>query len=326
MNYGTRMRVTRITMNLVIEVLEQSAGVLRLRHREKSTRAIAKTYGPKVGTYIVQSGNVVLAAWAPMEDRVNAETARINEAVKPKHDSAEVPLPRGQWVSVTEGPRDEPRASLVARMDSLAADALGDIAPNLLRPTSLALARGLDAGGKRIIGEMKKLGLDLDAPFDVRNPEAVTWTAEQSATLVKRVNEQSRNILRTILTDGMREGKSYQKIAREIRERFKRDGTFSNKVPGPRHVRTRAELIAVTEIGNAYEEGSRQVVERLNKKVKMRKRWITVGDERVSDMDIANAAMGWIKFPGVFSSGHSRPLSHPGCRCVAIYRTLGRGR
>lgn len=308
--------------NLLMEVLEVSVGVLRLRHREKVQREIGKVYGPQVGEYLVQSGNVVLAKWASQEDRVNAETARINEAVKSKHVVVKAPVTPGQWVSATEGPGDEPRAALTARMDALADAALGDIAPNLLRPSSLALAKGLDAGGKRIIAEMKKLGLDLDAPFDVRNPQAVKWTAEQSATLVKRVNDQTRNVLRTILTEGMKDGKSYQKIAREIRERFKRDGTFSNKVPSPRHVRTRAELISVTEIGHAYEEGSRQVVERLNKTVKMRKRWITVGDERVSDMDIANSGMGWIKFPRVFNSGHSRPLSHPGCRCVAIYRPI----
>ena len=51
----------------------------------------------------------------------------------------------------------------------------------------------------------------------------------------------------------MKDGKSYQEIAREIRERFKRDGKFSGKVAGPRHVCTRAELVAVTETGHAYE-------------------------------------------------------------------------
>ena len=309
-------------MNLIIEVLEQSAGVLRLRHREKSTRKIATVYGPKVGGYLVRSGNVALAAWKPMEDRVNAETARIHESLHQKNRLYKAPATPGWELPITEAHKTPPSPPLVARMDALVDAALGGIGGNLLRPTSLALARGLDAGGKRIIAEMKKLGLDLDAPFDVRNPQAVTWTAEESALLVKRVNENTRAILRTILTEGMKEGKSYQKIAREIRERFKRDGKFSNKAPSPRHIRTRAELIAVTEIGHAYEEGSRQVVERLNKTVKMRKRWITVGDERVSDMDIANSAMGWIKFPKVFSSGHSRPLSHPGCRCVAIYRPI----
>ena len=130
-------------------------------------------------------------------------------------------------------------------MESQIDAATADIADNLLRPTSLALAQGLDAGGKRVLSEFKKLGLDLTGEvFDVRNPEAVTWTAGESATLVKRVNEQTRNILRTILTEGMKDGKSYQKIAREIRERFKRDGTFSGKVPGPRHVQTRAEVMA----------------------------------------------------------------------------------
>ena len=111
------------------------------------------------------------------------------------------------------------------------------------------------------MSEFKKLGLDLTGEvFDVRNAEAVTWAAGESATLVKRVNEQTRHVLRTILTEGMKDGKSYQKIAREIRERFKRDGTFSNKVPGPRHVRTRAELIAGSRGSRGFEgRGSRGV-------------------------------------------------------------------
>ena len=110
-------------------------------------------------------------------------------------------------------------------MESQIDAATSDIADNLLRPSSLALAQGLDAGGKRVLSEFKKLGLDLTGEvFDVRNPEAVTWTAGESATLVKRVNENTRAILRTVLVEGMKDGKPYQKIAREIRERFKRDG------------------------------------------------------------------------------------------------------
>lgn len=319
--------MAKVTINLLIEVLEISAGVLRLRHREAAQRKIGKVYGPKVGRYLEQSAKAILAKWSRMEDAVNAETARIHEGAGPETVVPKAPVSSRTWVSVTETTRTPPRSSLVARMDALVDAALGGIEGNLLRPSSLALAQGLDAGMLRVLREFRKLGLDMgDKPFSVRNPEAVTWTAGESATLVKRVNEQTRNVLRTILVEGMKDGKSYQKIAREIRERFKRDGMFSNKVPSPRHIRTRAELIAVTEIGNAYEEGSRQVVERLNKKVKMRKRWITVGDERVSDMDIANSAMGWIKFPRMFNSGHSRPLSHPGCRCVAIYRTMASNR
>ena len=51
------------------------------------------------------------------------------------------------------------------------------------------------------------------------------------------------------------------------------------------------------------------------------KRWITAGDELVSDMDEANEAEGWIPIDESFSSGDLQPPSHPNCRCTVTYRT-----
>ena len=52
------------------------------------------------------------------------------------------------------------------------------------------------------------------------------------------------------------------------------------------------------------------------------KKWITVGDERVSDMDIDNQAQGWIKIDEAFSSGNQNPPSHPNCRCTLAYMNM----
>jgi hypothetical protein len=52
----------------------------------------------------------------------------------------------------------------------------------------------------------------------------------------------------------------------------------------------------------------------------MEKRWLTVGDDRVSDGCKDNQRAGWIALNDAFPSGDDRPLRFPGCRCVVQYR------
>ena len=84
-----------------------------------------------------------------------------------------------------------------------------------------------------------------------------------------------------------------------------------------RHLRDRAELIAVTEIGQAYIDGQLDQAERLAARgARLEKSWLTVGDDRVSDGCRGNADQGWIPLAQAFSSGHTGPLRFPGCRCA----------
>lgn len=291
----TRAHSTQHT--LVILAHEVTAAQSRVTAKERAERQIAKTFGPAVAKYLRLSGRRLTDKLSRIESRING--------------------------LIEEAPRDR----VLDAADSLMDEGLGEIEDNILRPSTLALSRGYEAGWKRALRMFREFGLDLSGDvFNVRNRAAVEWVARAGADLVKNINGQTKEIVRGLITDGVAEGKSYQKIAREIRQRFNADGTFSGRVPGPRHTRTRAELIAVTEIGNAYEQGTFEVAGRVHSTTPMEKRWITVGDERVSAMDRRNEAQGWISYTRNFSSGHERPLSHPGCRCTVIFRVRRRRR
>jgi len=82
-------------------------------------------------------------------------------------------------------------------------------------------------------------------------------------------------------------------------------------------LRDRRETIARTEQRMATEAGKEALAKQRGGKYKL---WITAGDERVSDIDVANEAQGWIPIDENFSSGDSSPPSHPNCRCTVTYR------
>ena len=106
-------------------------------------------------------------------------------------------------------------------------------------------------------------------------------------------------------------------MAKAIKDRYQE---FAVGVP-QQHIRSRAELISITEAGMAYESGSSIVVRDLQDAgLRMEKSWLTVGDQRVDPHCAANQAQGWIAFDEAFSDGSMQPLSHPACRCTALYR------
>ena len=82
-------------------------------------------------------------------------------------------------------------------------------------------------------------------------------------------------------------------------------------------LRERRETIAITEQRMATEAGKEALAKERGAKFKL---WITAGDERVSDIDVANEAQGWIPVDEAFSSGDDVPPSHPNCRCTVTYR------
>lgn len=82
-------------------------------------------------------------------------------------------------------------------------------------------------------------------------------------------------------------------------------------------LRDRRKTIAQTEQRMATENGAAEIARNRGAQFK---RWITAGDDLVSDMDVDNEAQGWIAFDEEFSSGDNQPPSHPNCRCTVTYR------
>lgn len=174
------------------------------------------------------------------------------------------------------------------------------------------IATALLQGG---VETLASVGVDFS--FSLRHPRAEAYLAEHGSALITRINEVTRGNIQTILAEGIREGWSYDRIARAITQMYSEMAVGKPQ----EHIDSRAHLIAVTELGNAYEAGSSIVVRDLQDSgLYMEKSWLTVGDDRVSDGCRSNEAEGWIAFELAHVSGHQHPLRFPGCRCTELYR------
>ena len=112
--------------------------------------------------------------------------------------------------------------------------------------------------------------------------------------------------LRDILAEGLAEHRGYAQIARSIRA----SALFG---------RARAELISVTEIGNAFSQGSLAAAMDLEAEGStVEKSWLS--QDTACDICSGNSGAGWIDVGKAFPSGHDAPLGHPRCLCALLTR------
>lgn len=191
-------------------------------------------------------------------------------------------------------------------------DAAGETFTQFLRPIERGVQTALLAGANNLIGR-----IGVDASFSLRNPRAVAYVDAHGASLVSGINDTTRDYIRTLMRQAADEGWSYSRTAQALTDRY---SEFAVGVP-QQHIQSRAQLIAVTEIGNAYEAGNEIVVQDLQDAgLRMEKKWLTVGDDRVSEGCQENADEGWIPYESPHASGDMHPLRFPGCRCTELYR------
>lgn len=163
-----------------------------------------------------------------------------------------------------------------------------------------ALSAGADAA-------LKSAGFSLT--FDLTSAAAVDFLKARGAELVAGITETTRAALRDLVVAAVKDGKSYTDLAGEISSTF---SGFSD---------ARAHTIAVTEVGNAYEEGALLASQELAAAgLQMEKAWLTAGDDKVEEECQGNAEAGWIALGDDFPSGDARPLAHPNCRCTMLSR------
>ena len=181
-----------------------------------------------------------------------------------------------------------------------------------LNPINRAVQLSLLSAAEELIGE-----LEVDYSFSLKNPRAVAYIKAHGADLVTGINQTTRGYLKTVIDDGISQGWSYNRMAEMITQRFSQ---FAVGMP-QEHIDSRAHLVAVTEVGNAYEAGNAIVANDLaDAGLKMEKKWSTIGDNRVDPHCRDNEAQGWIAIDEPFSDGSMHPLAHPACRCTALYR------
>ena len=180
-------------------------------------------------------------------------------------------------------------------------------------PIEEAAGAAIAAAAKHRVAEF-----GIDYAFDLKNPRAVQAIKNRAAAAVTNIDATTRDEIARIITQGMEEGYNYQQVARDITAKY---DEFGLTVPAGKHIRNRAELIAVTEAAEAYETGNRLVIDEMTAVgLEMEKQWSTVGDDRVSAGCRENSQAGWIPVDQPFPSGHQHPPRFPGCRCATLYR------
>lgn len=189
-------------------------------------------------------------------------------------------------------------------------DALFDVTATSVRMAQAiesAVETGLELGADDLATQLDASAFDVI--FNLKNPRAVEYLKNYGVDRVSQLDTFSKDTLRNILTKGIDAGHSYGKLTTTIKKQF---GEWSTK---------RAKLVAVTEIGNAYQRGN--LIVGLDLKaagLQMQKSWLTRGDDLVDPHCKANQDEGWIDVEKPHSSGAMTPLDHPKCRCVELYR------
>ena len=240
------------------------------------------------------------------------------------NDPSKFPLDEAQWMRYLVAAQAETLPLFTAALDPAVKEALmagvlstAESLPGAM-PTTESLREAVDI--PVVVDWLVNMAVTvLGIRFDLRNPRAVAYLEEHAAALVTRIDETTRDYIRTVIVEGASVGASYNEMAKRLIERYKE---FAIGKP-QKHIDSRAHLIAVTEVGEAYSRGNYIVGEGLRDAgLQMEKSWDTVGDDRVSAGCRENEAAGWIPFDATFPSGHLRPLRFPGCRCALLMRTV----
>lgn len=200
-------------------------------------------------------------------------------------------------------------------------DAIDDAASKAFLSTETAMQRAaIEAIAATFFEATQNTGILLGVTdaFNLPFPRAEAFANARSAALVTGLNTTTRARLKVLVEQAIANGWSYDRLAKEIRMQF--DG-FAGKAP-QKHIRSRAHLVAVTELGQAYEAGSFAGAKLLQDAgVPVEKYWLTVGDDRSADgVCDSNQSAGWIPLEDPFPSGHTHPLGHPACRCTQLSR------
>jgi SPP1 gp7 family putative phage head morphogenesis protein len=182
---------------------------------------------------------------------------------------------------------------------------------DLVKQLDAAIQMAYAVGAEDLVLELD-ISPELAIEFGLEHPRAVEYLKEHGFEKMARdLDATTADRLESLLVDGLENGKSYDQIAKAIRDEFK-DFTGA-----------RADLIATTEIGEAYSAATLEAAQELEDKgIDLEKSWLTVGDDRVDEDCAANEDAGWIDLDDEFPSGDDRPLSHPGCRCSLLVQRV----
>lgn len=117
------------------------------------------------------------------------------------------------------------------------------------------------------------------------------------------ITDSTRDMIRTIVADGLESNLS----ADEIADNIESSAAFSPE---------RADLVAKTEIANVNSSAALETYRAAGEAgVKLKKRWIVAAKDVCDDCTL-NAKQGPIDLDEAFQSGDQSPAAHPHCRCA----------
>lgn len=176
-----------------------------------------------------------------------------------------------------------------------------------------------DAGREALV----QIDVDDERIVNLVNLRAVAWARDHAAELVGkrwvdgalidnpnavyRIDEVTRDSVRSLVAQAIDGGWSNQKLSEELRAAY----AFSKE---------RADLIATTETAFADVNGNMIAYEESG--VVKAKRWIIGSQEKLCPICADNHAQGEIPFKKAFASGHLAPPAHPRCRCDVLPVTV----
>ena len=128
--------------------------------------------------------------------------------------------------------------------------------------------------------------------------QAINYASKHTATLIKGLNEETAERMRTIISNAIKEKRGIDGLARDIRKGF---DDMS---------RIRSQVIARTETADALEQS---FMDRSKDMGVTGKEWVVTEPCPICE---ANGNAGIIPINDLFPSGDLRPPAHPNCRCA----------
>jgi phosphohistidine phosphatase len=188
--------------------------------------------------------------------------------------------------------------------DSIISDTLAPFALTVTTEQSVAYRDLI-----KLAIEKAEAGLEAELNSGGSIPETVMSKYLQENSLEKltgNLTDRTKQRLRNAIVETIQKGGTSEDIVATIRETV---DDFSE---------TRAQLIAQTEVNDAYSFGRDGLARSAGLEEKS---WVTDSDNPCV-VCLANEAEGWIPVEQSFSSGDSFPTAHPGCQCGCDYRRV----
>ena len=142
-------------------------------------------------------------------------------------------------------------------------------------------------------------------PMGIVQREAEEYARTRGSEQIVNITNTTRDRVREVVGNALRDGQSVGSIVREIK-------VLDALSPA------RARVIARTETAKALGEGAYGAAKQQERD---EKRWVTQGDDDVTDKCLQNEGEGWIPIGNNFSSDDFTIPQHPNCRCNVRYRT-----